>query len=97
MIGERRKPMARHELQTDPDGFDAIYAGGKTFELRKDDRHFAVGDWLRLRETVYPVREMAFGKPLEYTGRDTFRRISYILRGPIYGLAEGWVILAFEG
>ena len=35
---------------------------------------------------------MRDGAPLAYTGREVFGRIGYILDGPIYGLAEGWVV-----
>jgi len=38
-----------HELKTWPEFWDAIRIGAKTFELRFDDRGFAVGDVLELR------------------------------------------------
>lgn len=45
-------PTPTHTLKVWPQYFDALDSGGKTFELRKDDRtpRFAVGDVLRLRE-----------------------------------------------
>ena len=84
----------QHELKTDPEVFQAMIDGGKTYELRKDDRGFAVGDTLTLRETVNDGADMALGAPLEYTGRTTGRVVTHVLRGPIYGLAEGWAILS---
>ena len=39
-----------HELKTWPQFFDSIVDGTKTFELRKDDRGFEVGDAVLLRE-----------------------------------------------
>jgi len=88
-----------HELKTDPVVFQAMIDGGKTYELRKDDRGFSVGDMLTLRETKYAGWQMHNNHPLpnlplEYTGRATGRVVTHILRGPIYGLAEGWVILS---
>ncbi len=85
-----------HELKTDPEVFDAVAAGLKTFEIRKDDRGYQVGDTLRLRKTRYTGAEMAAGKPLEYTGDELEVSVSHILRGPLYGLQEGWVILSIR-
>lgn len=38
-----------HELKTWPEFFDAIDRGEKTFEVRRDDRGFQVGDTLALQ------------------------------------------------
>jgi hypothetical protein len=100
-----------HTLKTDPEVFQAAMQGVKTWEIRKDDRGFKVGDILCLRETEYTGEEMKFQgrrdwaytneelealkpKPLKYTGRELYMRVTYILRGPIYGLKEGWVIMS---
>lgn len=37
-----------HELKTIPKYFNAVREGRKTFEVRKDDRNFKVGDTLKL-------------------------------------------------
>ena len=76
------------ELKTWPEYFEKILSGDKTFELRVNDRDFAVGDLLILREW-----DPATG----YTGRKTERRISYILKGGEFGIAKGWAILAIKG
>jgi len=39
-----------HELKTWPESFRAVKHGIKTFEVRKDDRNFQVGDYLILKE-----------------------------------------------
>jgi hypothetical protein len=83
-----------HELKTDPEVFDAVNLGAKTFEIRFDDRNFQVGDDLILRETFYTGEEMKAGKPLTFTGRQYEFHVSYILHGPAYGLKEGWVIMS---
>ncbi len=87
-------PTFQHELKTDPAVFQALFDGKKTYELRKDDRGFETGHKLWLRETRYTGEEMKAGAPLEYTGRKTRHTISHVLRGPIYGLMSGWVILS---
>ncbi len=86
--------MREHELKTDPEAFVAVRLGKKTYEIRKDDRDFKFGDELRLRETVHTGAEMAQGQPLVYTGREVQACITHVLRGPVYGLMEGWVILS---
>jgi hypothetical protein len=86
--------MKEHELKTDPQVFDDVVSGRKTFEIRKDDRGYEVGDSLKLRKTRYTGSEMAEGLPLEYIDLPLYVYVTYILRGPIYGLADGWVIMA---
>lgn len=83
-----------HELKTDPIEFDAIVADRKSFELRLNDRNYKVDDILILRKTKYTGKEMAEGKPLEYTSPPLYLYIRYILKGPLYGLKDGWVAMA---
>lgn len=75
-----------HELKTWPQFFDAIVDGTKTFELRKDDRGFQVGDVLHLREY-----DIANGK---YTGRQLCRIVLYKLNAASFsGIKKGYCIL----
>ena len=83
-----------HELKTDPEVFDAVKSGEKTFEIRLNDRNFKVGDVLFLRRTRHTGEEMRVGMPLEYTDDELRKTVRYILHGPIYGLADGWVIMS---
>ncbi|SEM82567.1 protein of unknown function [Syntrophus gentianae] len=84
----------RHELKTDGDVFQAVLDGRKTYELRFDDRDYKIDDELLLREVKYTGEEMRNGKPLVYTGSAILVRVTHILRGPAYGLMEGWVIMS---
>lgn len=84
----------KHELKTDPLVFHESFIGNKPFEIRKNDRNFKVGDAVLLRETKFSGFAMAYGKPLEYTGRAIEVNIDYILFGPCYGVLDGWVIMS---
>ncbi|MFW2039314.1 DUF3850 domain-containing protein [Acinetobacter ursingii] len=80
-----------HNLKTDPEVFQAVVEGRKTFEIRFNDRDFKVGDELVLLETIYTGEQMKHGKPLLYSGNELRKTVSYVLSG--YGLQDGWVIL----
>ena len=88
--------MKTHELKTDPEVFQASIAGVKPWEIRFDDRGYEVGDRICLRETRYSGEDMKDGRPLEYTGREVWRKIDYILHGhPAgYGIDDGWCIMS---
>jgi len=76
-----------HELKVLPQYFKPLVMGKKTFEIRKADRDFKVGDTLVLREWD--------GE--KYTGSYVRKYITYILRNcPEYGLMDGYCILAFR-
>jgi hypothetical protein len=83
-----------HILKTDPLVFEDVWQHKKTFELRKNDRNFRIGDTLILKETYHTGEEMKNGKSLSYTGREIGCIVFHILNGPIYGLAEGWCIMS---
>lgn len=88
--------MNTHVLKTDRDAFQAVISGKKKYEIRLDDRGFEVGDRLDLLETVSTGAEMKAGAVLEYTSGQYLAIVTHILRGPIYGLAQGWVIMSIE-
>ena len=83
-----------HELKTDPDTFQAVWDGRKTFEIRFNDRGFKMGDVLWLKETDVPGHLIKQGMKWQYTGRTLRRVVSHVLEG--YGLHSGWVCLSFE-
>ncbi len=76
--------MDKHELKCWPEYFTAIQNGDKTFEIRKNDRDFKVGDVLHLREWDPKLEE--------YTGIWHDRRIVYMTDFPA-GLRDGYVAL----
>ena len=78
--------MKTHEVKILPNYYEDVLSGKKTFELRKDDRDYKVGDLIVLKE--YDSSENV------YTGREKMYGIGYILRNcPEYGLQEGYCIL----
>ncbi len=79
--------ISKHFLKTWPEYFAALARGDKRFELRKDDRGFALGDILILQE--YDPAER------EYTGKELTFRISYILRDGEW-LTPGYVALGLR-
>jgi hypothetical protein len=79
--------VTTHELKTWPPYFQAVKTNRKTFEVRRNDRDFKVGDLLHLRE-YDPGME-------DYTGEETGRFIGYILDDPNF-VKEGYVILGFK-
>ena len=74
-----------HEVKILPEYFDAVAAGVKTWELRYDDRGYAVGDLMILKEW----------KDGAFTGRRWTVKIIYILRD-YAGLVDGWAILSIK-
>lgn len=77
--------MTVHELKTWPGYFERVLDGTKGFDIRRDDRGFAVGDVLELREWD-PVTE-------GYSGRSQVRRVTYCLRGEPF-VPAGYVAMS---
>ena len=42
------------------------------------------------------MKEEPYKYPLVYTGQAYSAKVSYIMRGPVYGLADCWVIMSLE-
>lgn len=78
--------MGEHHLKAWPEYFHAVKSGKKTFEVRKDDRGFAVGDRLHLMEY----------EGGRYTGRSINREVLYILSGGQFGVQTGYVVMALS-
>lgn len=78
----------KHDLKILPQYYRAVIEKRKTFEVRKNDRAFAVGDSICLRE-FDPLSEYG------YTGRIWNGYIKYILNDPLY-CKKGFVIMSIE-
>lgn len=68
--------MTQHELKTWPEFYKAIANGSKSFELRKYDRDFKVGDTLLLKE-YDPDNDT-------YSGRQTSVLVTFIIADPTW-------------
>lgn len=81
--------MKLHELKIKQEYYEQVFSGLKTFELRKDDRGYEVGDII----TFNCISEN--GKLMFQAGE--VYQITYILRDcPEYGLKDGYCILAIK-
>lgn len=84
----RLKESMTHELKILPQWFKDVCSQKKTFEIRKNDRDFKIGDTLILKEW----------DGTDFTGREVKRTVSYIYHGDgNYGIAEGYVVMAIRG
>lgn len=82
--------MAFHELKCWPEPFEALWLGHKTCEVRKDDRGFALGDTLNIREWD-PVTG-----DYPYPRRRYVTKVAHIIRGPEWGIPAGMVVMSLE-
>lgn len=77
-----------HVLKTWPPFFDEVRRGWKAFEIRKDDRGYNTHDILLLREWD--------PKKKEYTRRIHACKVGYVMRGPQFGLEEGYCVMSIR-
>ena len=83
--------MTIHKLKLNAAYYDDSASGIKTFEIRKNDRNYQVGDVLELREWVWSALE----EKGAYTGEVHWKIITYILDDEEY-LHDGYVCLALS-
>ena len=90
--------MKLHELKIKKEYFQEVYFGKKTFELRKDDRDYEVGDLIKFNvidNVVSPNKEEK--TECAYIDENRLYEITYILRDvPEYGLDKDYCILGIE-
>jgi len=78
-----------HKIKVDSCYYSDSASGIKTFEIRKNDRNYQVGDILELREWIWSE----FQGVGAYTGNVHWKIITYILDDAKY-LPNGYVCLA---
>ncbi len=78
--------MKVHRLKTWPGYFQDVIDGRKSFEVRFDDRGFALENILILEE--YDQKQQ------RYTGRVTWVKVKRIWRD-LPGMKEGYVLMEF--
>lgn len=76
--------MKIHELKIWPEYFIEIIKGNKTFEIRKNDRNYNVGDKLILNE-YHPLGY--------YTEKKVEAQVTYITN---FGLQENYVCMGIK-
>lgn len=79
-----------HILKTWPEPFNAVRKRIKSYEVRVNDRDFHVGDALVLREWC-PERKAYIG-----VLGDVVRTVTYITKGPDFGLPENLVVMSID-
>jgi hypothetical protein len=89
--------MRTHSLKTWPEPFTAILEGRKRYEIRHDDRGFAVGDELELKEwNPTPLLDNVFSRSVGYTDRVIRARVLYMTHGGSWGLPAGLCVLSIK-
>jgi hypothetical protein len=88
-----------HVLKCRQPFYDAIVDGRKTFEVRKNDRGFAVGDVLQLHEIAThppsPYHVGEWGETSHYTGRHVDVTVTYLTSDPEFVL-PGFVVMGIR-
>ena len=83
--GEIHDRRTEHDIKTAAGFFEDSKAGIKPFELRKNDRDYKVGDFLKMKKY----------KNGEYTGDTIRKEITYVLED-FEGLKQGYCILGVK-
>lgn len=81
--------MREHKLKTWPSQFAAVKSGVKTFEFRRNDRDFAVGDVLVLKEWDPSANYIG-----AFTGAEARVDVTYIVFGGQLGVPDGYCVMS---
>lgn len=86
-----------HELKTINRYWDAVAAGNKTFEVRRNDRAFQAGDVIVLTRTTengnYDTRPQDQSTDGSFAKSQISFRITYLLQGGQFGIEPGFCVL----
>lgn len=80
--------MKEHDLKVIPPYFDDIWSLRKTWEVRKNDRDYQVGDTLILNEFDPETND--------YTSKFVKAKVKYILHGGQFGIEEGYCVMTID-
>lgn len=87
--------MKLHEIKIKEDYFNAILRGEKTFELRKNDRDYKVGDLIHFIDIKQSNSDNCDCDI--YINEDDLYKITYILKNvEEYGLDKDYCILGIK-
>ncbi len=75
-----------HKLKIHPKFFEAVILGNKTFEIRRNDRNFKVGDRIVLKE---------YSKETGYTGESAVFNITYVMTDSKF-VKKGFAVLGIK-
>lgn len=73
-----------------------MWNGLKVHEYRRDDRGFRVGDELRLREWDACTCGAPGCTDGSFTNRELRARVTYLSRGPAWGIPEGFAVMSVK-
>lgn len=90
-----KKKTMTHSLKTWPEYFNEVVIGNKTFEIRKYDRDFKVGDHLLLKEYDPFSEDIDFGFTPGYSGRTVLCKVTYILKN-YSAVKAGYVVMGIK-
>lgn len=80
-----------HEIKILKQFADEIINGNKSFEIRKNDRGYQKGDFIKFR-VIEKHENIELG--IEHLLRDKLYEITYVLSG--WGLKKDYVVLAIK-
>ena len=83
MISTAQEPVI--ELKCWSDSFQAMKAGSKRFDFRKNDRPYKIGATLFQRE---------WNPDTGYTGDVLYHEVTFLIEGGIFGIPEGYCIVS---
>lgn len=77
-----------HEIKCWPEFMHDLATGRKSFEVRKNDRDYLVGDMLLIRE-FNPEKKV-------YGLKKINAEIIYILKGGQFGIEKGYIVMGLQ-
>ena len=77
--------MSVHKIKIKKKYYDAVLSGEKTFEIRKNDRDYQVGDIIHFVPIADDCNMIIPHNPNEY-------KITYVFHGGEYGLEKGYCV-----